>query len=91
MRYQCPGSVIAENLEDKTVLLNVLENTYFGLNQSAYWLWQRLCEGNTMEECIELGLQHFDIQDREVVRADFEESLTVMLEAKLLDRREQGA
>ncbi|MFA5623982.1 MAG: PqqD family protein [Bradymonadales bacterium] len=88
LRFQRPASVYAETLENKTVLMNVDENSYYGLNQSAYWLWHKLINGNSLEECIQLGLEYFDITDAEQLTADFSETLNEMISTKLLQQSE---
>lgn len=85
MRYQCPPSIIAESVGGKNVLLHIEDNKYFGLNTTAFWLWERLCDGHNLEACVNLALESYDEDDREVLFADFKETLDRMLDLKILE------
>jgi hypothetical protein len=55
-----PPFVIATEIEDSVVVLNLNTKRYYILNSTAGFIWQRIAEGNTESEIIDRMALEYD-------------------------------
>ena len=80
-RLAIPTPVMARQVGDETVILNLATGTYFGLDPVGTRMWQLIGEGRTMGEICESLLAEF-----EVTRETLERDVAALLD----DLRAQG-
>lgn len=62
MRLRVPENVVARDLADESVLLNLDTGTYFGLDAVGTRLWHLLAERGSPESAIETLLGEYDVE-----------------------------
>ena len=68
--FVIPVSVVAREVGNETVILDLVTGTYFGLNAVGARIWQSIGEGKTLAEICDAVIQEYN-----VVREDFERDL----------------
>jgi hypothetical protein len=64
-----PEQVMARQLGEETVILDLGSGTYFGLEEAGSRIWQLLTEGKTLGEVCDAVLEEYDVE-REVLECD---------------------
>ena len=75
-----PAQVMAREVGDETVILDLASGTYYGLDPVGARIWQLMAEGLTLEQVCEAMLI-----DYEVTREDIERDV-LALGQRLLDK-----
>lgn len=69
-----PSTVMARQLGDETVILDLASGTYFGLEAVGARFWQLLTEGRSLKDSQDLLLQEYEV-DAATLEADLERLL----------------
>jgi hypothetical protein len=56
-----PAEVMARQIEDETVILNLATGTYFGLDLVGARIWQLLSEGNSLAVVCDVMCTEFEV------------------------------
>jgi len=75
-----PTQVMARQVGDETVILDLASGTYFGLDPVGARVWQLLSEGRTLAEICETMLEEYEVE-REQLETD-----VLRLTGELLER-----
>ena len=75
-KVSIPAQVMARQVGEETVILDLASGTYFGLDPVGARIWQLLSEGKALAEVCEAMLA-----DYEVSRAEIERDLSELLAA----------
>jgi hypothetical protein len=84
--FQIPASVVAQEVEGETVILDLGSGHYFGLDVVGTRIWQLLGEGRSRETLVRTMIAEFDV-DEERLRRDLEALLADLLARGLVERR----
>ncbi len=76
-----PPQVMARQVGDETVILDLASGTYFGLEPVGARIWQLMGEGRTLAEICDTMLAEYDAA-REVLEGD-----VIRLAEELLDKK----
>jgi len=63
-----PLQVMARQVGDETVILNLASGTYFGLDPVGTRIWQLLSEGQTLAQVCETLLDEFEVGREDLER-----------------------
>ena len=80
-RPTIPAQVMARQVGDETVILDLVGGTYYGLDPVGARIWQLMGEGKTLGEICDTMLEEY-----EVTREDLERDV-VKLADKLLEQK----
>jgi hypothetical protein len=78
-----PAQVMARQVGDETVILDLGSGTYFGLDPVGARIWQLIGEGKTLGEICDTMLDEYDVA-REALERDVVELADKLLEQKLI-------
>jgi len=67
-RIRIPEEVLARQVGEETVMLQLAKGTYFGLDPVGTRVWQLLCEGRTLEQACDVMVEEFDVSREDVER-----------------------
>jgi hypothetical protein len=81
-----PAHVLAETLNDETVLLDMSNGMYFGLNPIATRFWKLLADGIKQEQIRSILLDEFEVEPN-VLDTDLDVLLRELEARKLIDRK----
>jgi hypothetical protein len=84
--FQIPASVVAQEVEGETVILDLGRGHYFGLDLVGTRIWQLLSEGRSRETAVRTMLAEYDVEE-DRLRRDFESLLTELLSRGLVEPR----
>lgn len=73
--FDIPADVVARQVGDETVILDLRSGTYFGLDPVGARIWQLMGEGKTLAEICSVMLDEY-----EVSRADLERDTMNLVE-----------
>lgn len=76
-----PSQMMARQVGDETVILDLATGTYFGLDAVGARIWQIMAEGGTLGQVCEGMLAEY-----EVTRADIERDVLALVQS-LLERK----
>ena len=68
-RVRIPQEVLARQVGDETVMLDLAKGTYFGLDPVGARMWQLLAEGKTLAEICDAIVEEYDVS-RDAVEQD---------------------
>ena len=60
-RVRIPQEVIARQVGDETVMLDLAKGTYYGLDPVGARMWQLLLEGKTLAEVCDVIADEYDV------------------------------
>lgn len=80
-RFAVPPDVMARQVGEETVILDLASGTYFGLDRVGAHMWQAMVEGKTLAQVCERMLAMY-----EVSRGDIERDV-LALGQKLFDKK----
>lgn len=63
-----PDQVMAREVGDETVILDLASGTYFGLDAIGARIWQLLAEGKTLAETCEIMLEEYEVTPEQLER-----------------------
>ena len=78
-----PAQVMAREVGDETVILDLANGTYYGLDPVGARIWQLMAEGQTLMQVCELMLADFEVT-REVIEHDVLALVQTLLERQLV-------
>lgn len=78
-----PAQVMARQVGDETVILDLAGGTYYGLDPVGARIWQLMGEGKTLAEICDTMLDEYDVT-REALEGDVVELADKLLERKLI-------
>ena len=78
-----PDSVLSQTVDGEVVLLNLNDESYFGLNEVGSRFWQHIQAGHTWEETLNSLLEGYDVS-RDTLQDDLKELADTLAEAGLL-------
>jgi hypothetical protein len=78
-----PSQVMARQVGDETVILDLQSGTYFGLDPVGARIWQLIGEGRTFGEICDTLLDEYEVA-REVLERDVNELAEKLLAQKLI-------
>jgi len=78
-----PTQVMAREVGDETVILDLGSGTYYGLDPVGARIWQLMSEGKTLQEICDTMLDEYDVT-REALERDVVELAEKLLEQKLI-------
>ncbi len=79
-RAHIPQQVMARQVGDETVILNLESGTYYGMDQVGTRIWQLMTEGKTFSEICDMAQVEYDVE-RQVLKQD-----VLKLSRELLDQ-----
>ena len=83
MRYEPGDQVLHQELEGEAVLLNLENESYFGLDEVGTRMWMHLVEDGTLQDVLDRLLEEYEI-DGETLKRDLSELVTQLLDNGLL-------
>jgi hypothetical protein len=83
MKVAIPDTVLATELEDEGVLLNLETGEYFGLDEVGLGMWKVLGASSTVEGARAALLEQYDVAE-EVLSRDLEAFVAELAGRKLL-------
>ena len=78
-----PAQVMSREVGDETVILDLANGTYYGLDPVGARIWQLMAEGQTLTQVCELMLADFEVT-REVIEHDVLALVQTLLERQLV-------
>jgi hypothetical protein len=78
-----PAEVMARQVGEETVILDLASGTYFGLDPVGARIWQLLSEGRTQAEVCESMLAEYEVSRDEIER-DLSELLDALVDKGLI-------
>jgi len=78
-----PAQVMARQVGDETVILDLGSGTYFGLDPVGARIWQLIGEGKTLGEICDTMLDEYEVT-REALQRDVVDLVDKLLEQKLI-------
>ena len=78
-----PEQVMARQVGEETVILDLASGTYFGLDPVVARIWQLLGEGRTLAEVCESMLAEYEVSRDEIER-DVNELLAALVDKSLI-------
>ena len=74
-RVTIPAQVMAREVGDETVILDLANGSYYGLDPVGARIWQLMAEGQTLTEVCEVMVAEYD-----VTREDIERDLLALVQ-----------
>jgi hypothetical protein len=78
-----PAEVMARQVGEETVILDLASGTYFGLDPVGARIWQLLSEGRALAEVCEAMLAEYEVSRDEIER-DLSELLDALVDKGLI-------
>jgi hypothetical protein len=67
-RFRIPDEVIARQVGEETVILDLVKGAYFGLDPVGARMWQLLAEGRTLAEVCDVIENEYEVARAEIER-----------------------
>ena len=83
--FRVADGVLFQTVADESVLLNIGDNRYYGLDDIATRMWQLLMEYGDEETVIQQMLEEYDVEEP-VLRQDFAALIAEMEQNGLIKR-----
>lgn len=81
-RLSCPPEVLSRVLDGEAVLLQLDTGMYFGMNEVASKVWERIVEGATVREIVAGITAEFEV-DEATIERDLGEFVAALVEKRL--------
>ncbi len=78
-----PSQVMAREVGDETVILDLASGTYYGLDPVGARIWQLMAEGRPLEQVCAAMLDEFDVS-RAALEQDLDRLVTELAEKGLI-------
>ena len=78
-----PAQVMAREVGDETVILDLANGTYHGLDRVGARIWQLMAEGQTLAQVCEVMLAEYDVT-REDIERDVLALVQTLIERQLV-------
>jgi len=79
--------VLSQEVSGETVLLDLNNENYFGLNEVGTRIWQLLQEQNNLEKIYNILLEEYEV-DAKQLRKDFDDIIKQLVESGLIAFKE---
>ena len=79
--------VLSQEVSGETVLLDLNNEKYFGLNEVGTRIWQLLQKENNLEKIYEILLDEYEV-DAKQLRKDFDDIINQLMESGLITYKE---
>ncbi len=79
--------VLSQEVSGETVLLDLNNENYFGLNEVGTRIWQLLQEQNNLEKIYDIMLDEYEV-DTKRLRKDFDDIIKQLVESGLIAYKE---
>jgi hypothetical protein len=89
-RYALAERVLFQEVRGEGVLLNLSNETYFGLNPVGVQVWRCLVQGEALDRLMERLLDEYDVEPSVLAR-DIKSLLTQMLDQELITEVGSGS
>ncbi len=83
-RVFIPPDILMRNLDGKSVLLNLSNEAYYGLDEVGTEFWQELQKADTIQQAYDALLEVFDV-DEQRLHGDMQTLLGELLEQGLIE------
>lgn len=83
-RVKVPEQVLARQLDDEMVILDLRSETYFGLDEVGTAMWNAVTSASSIEQGYEFLLGQYDVEPQEL-RDDLRTLLLQLVEQRLLE------
>lgn len=67
-RLTCPPEVLSRVLDGEAILLHLGSGTYFGTNEVASVVWEKIVRGVTFGEVVHLVVESFEVTEADAAR-----------------------
>ena len=84
MRASVPSHVLYRELDGEAVLLNLIAERYFGLDEVGTRMWGLVCNSESIEAAYEQLLHEYDVEPA-TLRRDLEELVELLLDHGLIE------
>ena len=81
-----PAQVMAREVGDETVILDLANGTYYGLDLVGARIWQLMAEGQTLMQVCEVMLAEYEVT-REAIERDVLALVQTLTERQLVSAR----
>lgn len=82
-RVVLPNKVLAKQLDDELVILDLQSESYFGLDDIGTTMWNELIGAESIQQAYDALLEQFDVEP-ERLRADLQDLLASLVEGNLV-------
>ena len=82
-RYSSRSAVVARQVADETVLLDLESGTYYGLDLVGTRVWQLLQDGRSVGEVCDVLVEEYEVERTEL-EADIDALIADLIEKKLV-------
>lgn len=79
-RYQLSPNIDIQPLDDQLMVLDLVQNAYFSLNESARFLLENIADGKSIREIIREALDCFEDISEPHLSEDFSHTLAEFIE-----------
>ncbi len=79
--------VLSQEVSGETVLLDLNNENYFGLNEVGTRIWQLLQEQSNLEKIYDILLEEYDV-DAKQLRKDFDDIINQLIDTGLIAFKE---
>lgn len=83
-RVVVPDDVLVRDIQNESILLNLNNENYYGLDESGRHFWKTLEASATIQEAYNKLLAEYDV-DEDTLRADLIEFIDVLAEQGLIE------
>ena len=82
-QVEVPDTTLFQELDDECVLLNLSNESYYGLNDTGTRMWNALTQMDSIEKAFTLLLEEFDVAE-EQLRSDLNQFIDELLDCQIL-------
>jgi hypothetical protein len=84
MQIKIQPDVLFQEVRGETVLLNLDNESYFGLDETGTFFWKLLQENSDFQKVLEIMLDEYEVDARQL-KADLDNLVKELLEAGLIE------
>ena len=88
MHIKIQPDVLFQEVRGETVLLNLDNESYFGLDETGTFFWNLLQENSDFQKVFEIMLDEYEVNARQL-KADLDNLVKELLEAGLIEISEE--
>lgn len=82
-KFTISSEVLAQEIDEETVLLDLKSDSYFGLDEVGTRIWQLLKETGDLQAVFDTMIEEYDVDDKQL-KKDLLDHLTQLVEAGLV-------
>lgn len=88
-RVVASDQVMFRELDGEAVILNLNDDSYYGLDEVGTRLWQLLTTSQSLEDVCKAMLEEYDVPE-DTLRRDIEEFVRQLLSRRMVELRDAG-